>query len=500
MSSMAHTLLHHVSTGLLRFRRELILLVFLVLLVVGQMLPPLSVVVQILLFIIVIFPGIRIASLLTFPLLLGNISGYSFIPSTPLSSGTYTVIVEKAGLSRYPMRGLHQLRLRIVSVQHKETFIHLEAPHYSLCRAIHLPWRNLTSLQKSELRVLRIKLSTLDSRYMSRYGGRVDSFCKILGAASDEKTIASRNNLQRTEGEGILLAVAFGASDQISLRTERDLKRLGIYHLLVLSGLHLNLLTAGARQMVSLTGYFMQSLRRLHKVGKIVHEIIVLSPAVILTHVLDYPASCTRAMIWLLVGSIVTVCGRKIHFLSQLFVTLILLFLFFPGIYAERGLWITISALFGIYHGSLIAKGGVVLRALITSLMVTFYAQLVVLALFGQVSLAGFITGPLLTSCFIAAFLWIVWIAAVLAYYKVENGMVMTFLSRLASHLRDVLHGLSNALPEPLQLEKTEIFFVILGLTICLGVDCARRAFDLDRSFFLRLFLRKTQFTSKNIS
>jgi ComEC/Rec2-related protein len=381
-------------------------------------------------------------------------------------SGTYYVVLKRVGPERHPQRNMKMFRARIYAVLSNGTFHYLRVPHYTLCRAVHLPWRNIGEADVGLRSTAKVKISVPsemgkhNALHVTRYGGVIHSYCRIQAfnrpVESFNKEVlwpqSVYNSVGYSEATGILLAFAFGLADQLSERTVNDCKQLGIYHLLILSGLHLSLLMNGMRLLTrtALTPFFRVfcAVKYSHRQLLLWTEVFALLPPLCLTIFTGFTPSCSRAFVWLLLKCVIEYHGRKISFLNHLVASLFVLVIFFPGIHTDAGLWLTVCALVGIYHGTLISRTGFT-QVLTVTFLTTAYSQGFITAVFGEFSIAGVVLGPLLSLLCGAAVLWLVWIAFLMWFVGFSGPL--TYVVWATGLLRDGVHLLARAMPESIQ-------------------------------------------------
>lgn len=378
-------------------------------------------------------------------------------------SGTYYVVLKRVGPERHPQRNMKMFRARIYAVLSNGTFHYLKVPHYTLCRAVHLPWRNIGGADVSLRSTAKVRISvppevqTQNALHVTRYGGEIHSYCRIEVFNSpvekfDKEVLwphSVYNSVGYSEATGILLAFAFGLTDQLSERTVNDCKQLGIYHLLILSGLHLSLLMNGMRLFTraALTPFF-RVVKFSTRQQLLWTEVLALIPPLCLTIITGFTPSCSRAFVWLLLKCVIEYQGRRISFLNHLVASVFVLVILFPGIHTDAGLWLTICALLGIYHGSLISRAGFT-QVLTVTFLTTAYSQSFITAAFGEFSITGVVLGPLLSLLCGAAVLWLVWIAFFMWY--VGFSSLLAYVVWLTGLLRDGIHYLAHVTPETVQ-------------------------------------------------
>ncbi|MCK4875345.1 MAG: ComEC/Rec2 family competence protein [Sulfurimonas sp.] len=124
---------------------------------------------------------------------------------------------------------------------------------------------------------------------------------------------------------------------------------LGVSHLLAISGFHLGVLSALLFFFLKPVYSFAQNKFFPYRNSKL--DIFLIISAVLLTYLifLDSPPSLLRAFGMLLVGFILYDRGIKIISMQTLFLTVLLLLVFFPRLVFALGFWLSVSGVFYIF-------------------------------------------------------------------------------------------------------------------------------------------------------
>ena len=124
---------------------------------------------------------------------------------------------------------------------------------------------------------------------------------------------------------------------------------LGVSHLLAISGFHLGVLSALLFFFLKPVYSFAQNKFFPYRNSKL--DIFLIISAVLLTYLifLDSPPSLLRAFGMLLVGFILYDRGIKIISMQTLFLTILLLLVFFPRLIFALGFWLSVSGVFYIF-------------------------------------------------------------------------------------------------------------------------------------------------------
>ena len=217
------------------------------------------------------------------------------------------------------------------------------------------------------------------------------------------------------EGGNLLSALLLGERDSLSGLTDLNFRRIGITHILALSGMHLSILTGAL--------YFL--LRRLS-----VPRSLRIASAVLLVlfyvAITDFSSSILRAGFMLLMTGASFFVARRTDTVTSLFFSVFLICLLTPWAVYDAGLWLSMFGVIGLLFASFYFDGQgkkkkrgkphravALLRGILFMFICSVCASLMTLPLsalyFGETSLiapfANLIFSPLLTFCIYLAIL-----------------------------------------------------------------------------------------------
>ena len=152
-----------------------------------------------------------------------------------------------------------------------------------------------------------------------------DSLCRRIISHSDQNS------------GGLLCALLFGERDYLSPAIELSFSRLGITHILALSGMHLVFLCAGLGKILSLFG--------VNKKWRKISEIIFTSAYVAFT---GFSVSVVRSGIMLLISSLLFLFSRSKDSVTSLFIAVTLICAVMPYSILDISLWLSAFATLGI--------------------------------------------------------------------------------------------------------------------------------------------------------
>ena len=177
--------------------------------------------------------------------------------------------------------------------------------------------------------------------------------------------------LSDSESGAMLSALLLGERDLLSGQTRLDFKRIGITHLLALSGLHLALLSFGLERLLRAL--------RVRKNLRLLFSIVFTLSYMCLT---GFPTSVMRAGIMLILSSLLFLLSRDNDALTSLFVAVTIICIISPYSVYDLSLWLSAFATLGVIIYSELdflakkdeAEGKRVLKYTKNSLLVSIFA------------------------------------------------------------------------------------------------------------------------------
>ena len=152
------------------------------------------------------------------------------------------------------------------------------------------------------------------------------------------------NTLGDNEG-GLLSALLLGERDMMDSALRLDFSRIGISHILALSGMHLVMLTAALEFILRVFG--------IGKRKRMLFSVLFVALFMALT---GFPSSVCRAGLMLIISNVVyLIFGCKDH-VTSLFIALTIILVAEPYAALDSGLWLSCLATFGILAASDIYK------------------------------------------------------------------------------------------------------------------------------------------------
>lgn len=193
---------------------------------------------------------------------------------------------------------------------------------------------------------------------------------------------------------GLLSALLVGDKELLPGNILTDFRRIGVSHVLALSGMHLAIITAALEKLLT----FLRINRKARSAIMIVCIIGYMA-------IVGFPSSVVRAGIMLIITDLLFLAGALPDRVTSLFVALAVIIAVKPYAIYDIALWLSFGATLGIIVAAGFTperRGGIgarILRFIVISLTATFFAVALTFAIlcttFRAVSLATPITSPL---------------------------------------------------------------------------------------------------------
>lgn len=167
---------------------------------------------------------------------------------------------------------------------------------------------------------------------------KIGDFTTEYKISSYRKAI-SRRLIMSTNKEvgGLLSALLFGEKEYLSPQIKLDFKRLGLSHILALSGMHLAILAVGFSKLLMLIG--------INKKSATVCTVLFTVAYMAFT---GFSVSVTRAGLMLIISSVLFLISSSHDSMTSLFLSVFLIVLFDPNAINDLALWLSAFATLGI--------------------------------------------------------------------------------------------------------------------------------------------------------
>ena len=280
----------------------------------------------------------------------------------------HSYLVRITSLPRYRVPGSVELDLipiARIDTQPSYRFSKLDQSQEISCRAIELPWRNISKLSSGQIFIARLKINPLTPNESSPYRQALwrhgyAATCEITHstkALSPEtytdqaRSILAqrvRQHLGDNQTSGLLLGMALGMRDGITNHLEQAFKNTGLAHLLVLSGYQVTLVAFGVRSITRRTLLIFST----DGTYLLLADLFGLVAAIVLTVFTGLEAAALRAVVALLIAVHAIRNNRRATLGGITLATLLVTTATFPTTPFDLSSLLTFGALLGITLGA----------------------------------------------------------------------------------------------------------------------------------------------------
>lgn len=280
------------------------------------------------------------------------------------------------------------------------------------CRAVYLPWRNLSRIHPGDLVLVKARVSPipLPLNPLSYEAGQrrhgVQLRCRILLATVPEASSFSPFHRVRehlftrvngafgaSEVSGLFLSMVLGFRDLISEHTFHAFQDSGLAHLLVVSGYHVtlifSLLLFGTRQGIAL-------LQPSQPRYTLAVPLLACIGTILFVTMIGVDSASLRAAVAVCVVVVSRLVERGGGLVHGILLALFFLCLIWPGCFLEPGVQLTFAALIGIAWGSSCRSPRRWIRYLAVCIAPSVTTLGLTVIWFENASVIGFILNPLL--------------------------------------------------------------------------------------------------------
>ena len=248
-------------------------------------------------------------------------------------------------------------------------------------------------------------------------------------------------NLSNSETGAILSALLLGERDYLPDQLRLDFKRIGISHILALSGMHLAILSLGIGKALSLMG--IRKKTRVAVTGVFVMVYMALT---------GFSVSVVRAGLMLIISSILYLLSRTKDSLTSLSLAVVIICIASPNAIMDISLWLSALATFGIiafseFTSDIIkpkTKAGAIAKYFILAIMASVFAISSTLAV-STVAFGGFsIMAPIATIIFsfLAEIIMYLGCVMMLVGWLIPIGWLIAPLCKLMTFLAGVFSSI----------------------------------------------------------
>jgi predicted membrane metal-binding protein len=302
-------------------------------------------------------------------------------------------------------------RKRVQQVSFGATVINSELGDIAVrCRATELPWLNISGVRKGDVLQALFVYEPLPEHFSPfSYFGLLfrrgySGFCRIKEVAAlwdKERPATWIENIRRSMPEhdpyrlqyGLLLSLILGIDSELSPQLENEFKKTGLTHLLVFSGAQTTIIYFMFGFLFRSCGAFFARYAP-HRNIFLSLQILTLIATVLLVYGIGLQLSSVRALIACWLSSLGERFESNRGMLYRMFLSIVLLNLFWPMCLLEVGVQLTYAALFGIWIGmqfrnKIIGYG-------VMCFSIGLLTNFVTMLWFHSVSVMGFLLNPFL--------------------------------------------------------------------------------------------------------
>lgn len=163
--------------------------------------------------------------------------------------------------------------------------------------------------------------------------GTPDSFLSHLREVLRRKTVL----LSNTESGNLLSALLTGERNELSGEIKQDFKRIGISHILALSGMHLSILSLAINKLLKLLSVN----KKLRSIGIIVFSVVYMA-------FVGFSVSVVRAGLMLIISSLLSLLSEDNDSINSLTLSVFLICVVTPYAVFDVALWLSAFATLGV--------------------------------------------------------------------------------------------------------------------------------------------------------
>ena len=318
-----------------------------------------------------------------------------------------------------------------------------------------------------------------------------DSLCRTIISGSDKNA------------GGLLCAVLLGERSYLSEQTALDFSRIGISHILALSGMHLAILAFAIDKLLILL--------KIKKKPRKIIEIILIAAYTVFT---GLPISVVRSALMLIISYVIFLLSAKSDSVTNLFISVFLICAIQPYSVFDISLWLSACATFGILALSETISQSESIPAspkttfkrtlwkismpLLSSIFAIGFTLLISTTSFKTLSIIGFFTTPIFAiliegfmyiGMFFLLFTNITPLGALIAYY----GDFINYLAGLFSDINGIFISADYATIKIL----ITLLTVMFSAFIILDIKKKKTCLIVISSLFLTVILSSVAFSVK---
>lgn len=178
------------------------------------------------------------------------------------------------------------------------------------------------------------------------------SYSTIFDSSYDETLKQKLNNFIAAQHESKEIASVYQAlffAMPLEKNLQANFSVLGVSHIVAISGFHLGILSALLYLLLSRPYKILQNRYFVYRNSKVDLFVIIATLLLFYMLFLDSPDSLLRSFAMLIVGTVMYDRGFKIISMQTLFLTILLLLVFFPRLLFSLGFWLSVFGVFYIF-------------------------------------------------------------------------------------------------------------------------------------------------------
>ncbi len=296
-----------------------------------------------------------------------------------------------------------------------------------------------------------------------------------------------------SESGGLLCALLFGEKTHLPNQTSLDFKRIGISHILALSGMHIAILTAVLERVLS----FFRLNKKIRKVVGIIFVLVYMA-------LTGFPVSVVRAGVMLIISSLLFLLSRRGDSVTTLLISVTFICIIDPCSVFDISLWLSALSTLGIVmlvetqekslerteKSSLLTR---ILKFILFSLLSSVFAIGTTLLLttsnFKTLSLLGLFATPIfsiLTEILMHAGMLLLIFADIFPI-----GFIIKFLGEIIMNLSGIfssINGVYLSADSPIVQILVFIFTILFFAFFILNIKRRKTAIAVLSSFLVMIF------------
>lgn len=281
---------------------------------------------------------------------------------------------------------------------------------YLYCKAIELPWKNISNLNVSAILIARGELLELrDGTNLSNF---IDSneyngvfkikFVSIIRNSNSYDYFKRKIDhiFSSSEVKALYKAILFGDKSGLSLKLEKMFRNLGLSHLLVVSGFHIGVFFfISSSVLIKFLRYF--SFIKYHLSLNLLADIFSFLVTLAYCMLVGFKPSCVRALLSIICFIIYKNLGYRSSFLHLISIYFLCFLTFNNNLLLSLGVQYSFLALIGIMYASFLKIKNKALNYILVSVFACTFTSILTLSTFDSYNLLSILTNIAFSPLFI---------------------------------------------------------------------------------------------------